>query len=107
MSKFKTIIRDTSILDLNSELEHLHTFENVPASMACTLQDSSKDVTMNQVWEICKDTGLVQLRELFPLDVVYKFPHNDGVGKVWENHDKALSEFIESLEVNTALEIGA
>ena len=107
MSKFKTIIRDTSILDLNSELEHLHTFENVPASMACTSQDSSKDVTMNQVWEICKDTGLVQLRELFPLDIVYKFPHNDGVGKVWENHDKALSEFIESLEVKTALEIGA
>ena len=72
MSKFKTIIRDKSILDVSSELEHLHTFENVPASMACTSQDSSKDVTMNQSWDICKNTGMVQLRELFPLDVGIK-----------------------------------
>ena len=107
MSKFKTIIRDKSILDVSSELEHLHTFENVPASMACTSQDSSKDVTMNQSWDICKNTGMVQLRELFPLDVVYEFPHNDGIGKVWENHDKALADFVETTNVNKVMEIGA
>ncbi len=36
MLKYKTIIRDKSILDTTSELEHLHTFENVPVSMGCT-----------------------------------------------------------------------
>jgi len=107
MSKFKTIIRDKSILNSNSELEHLHTFENVPASMACTSQDSSKDVMMNQSWDICKNTGIIQLRELFPLDVVYEFPHNDGIGTVWENHDIALSDFIETTDVKKVLEIGA
>ncbi len=105
--KYNTIIRDTSILDSNSELEHLHTFKNVPASMACTSQDSNKDVMMNQSWDICKNTGVVQLRELFPLDVVYEFPHNDGIGKVWENHDIALSDFIETTNVKKVLEIGA
>ena len=107
MSIFKTIIRDTSILDFTSELEHLHTFENVPASMACTSQDSSKDVTMNQSWDICKNTGMIQLRELFPLELVYKFPHNDGIGEVWKNHDIALADFVENMNVNTVMEIGA
>tara|TARA_Y100000310_G_scaffold66515_1_gene61841 strand:+ start:81 stop:1226 length:1146 start_codon:yes stop_codon:yes gene_type:complete len=107
MLKYKTILRDKSILDTTSELEHLHTFENVPASMACTQQETTEDISMNQIWDICKDTGLVQLRELFPLDIVYKFPHNDGIGKVWENHDKALADFIETTNVKRVLEIGA
>ena len=107
MLKYKTILRDKSILDTTSELEHLHTFENVPASMACTQQETTEDISMNQIWDICKDTGLVQLRELFPLDIVYKFPHNDGIGKVWENHDKALADFIETTNVKRVLEIVA
>ena len=107
ISKFETIIRDKSILDSTSKLEHLHTFKSVPASMACTSQDSSKDVIMNQSWDICKNTGMIQLRELFPLDVVYEFPHNDGVGNVWKNHDVELSNFIEEMSPKTAFEIGS
>ncbi len=105
--KYNTIIRDKSIVTGESNLEHLHTFENVPASMACTSQDVSEDVVMNQTWDICKDSGVIQLRELFPLELVYKFPHNDGIGEVWKNHDIALADFIETLKVKTALEIGA
>ena len=63
------ITRKYSILDQSSELEHLHTFKNVPASMACTSQNESQDVSMDQVWDICKNTGMIQLRNLFPLDV--------------------------------------
>ena len=41
------IIRDRSLLDINSELEHLHTFNNVPASMACTTQSNTNDIFNN------------------------------------------------------------
>ena len=101
-----SIVRDRSLLDINYNLEHLHTFKNVPASMACTSQEEVEDIFMNQTWDICKNTGLIQLRKLFPLELVYKFPHNDGVGEVWNNHDKALCDFIETTGVKKVLEIG-
>ena len=102
-----SIFRDKSLLDDNSKLEHLHTFNKVPASMACTSAIDTDDILMDQIWDICRNTGLIQLRELFPLELVYKFPHNDGVGKIWENHDKALADFIETTNVKRVLEIGA
>ncbi len=101
------ITRKYSILDQTSELEHLHTFKNVPASMACTSQNESQDVSMDQVWDICKNTGMIQLRNLFPLDVVYKFAHNDAVGIDWEIHNKRFMELIHDTGVKNILEIGS
>ena len=89
----ESLVRDTSILDTNSELEFLHEFKNVPASMACTTQSVEKDIIKNQIWDICKNTGLIQLREPLPLDVVYMFPHNDAVGKDWDLHNTNFVNF--------------
>ena len=102
----KILERSESILDKSSELEHLHTFLNTPASMACTSQDSVLDLTMNQVWDICKNTGIIQLRNLYPLDVVYKFAHNDGVGSSWQKHNENFVNFIQKFRVNNIFEIG-
>jgi len=101
------IVRDKSLIT-NNDMEHLHTFYNCPASMACTNQSIDKDLTMDQIWDICEQTGLIQLRKIFPLDVVYQFPHNDGIGKVWEAHDIEFSKFVlEFNEINNVFEIGA
>jgi 2-polyprenyl-3-methyl-5-hydroxy-6-metoxy-1,4-benzoquinol methylase len=105
--KNNIIVRTESLLIREAGLEHLHTFKKVPASMACTTQQPEKDLVMDQVWDICKQTGLIQLRKLFSLDLVYKFPHNDGVGKVWENHDLVFAEFIDNLNVKSVFEIGS
>ena len=107
MGDYHPIIRKESLLDTNSKLEYLHTFKNIPASMACTSQPESDDILMNQIWDICENTGLVQLRKIFPLELVYKFPHNDGVGNVWKNHDVELSNFIEEISPKTTFEIGS
>ena len=107
MTTYKKITRSVSLLDDSSKLEHLHTFSRMPASMACTNEGAEDDIFMDQQWDICCNTGLIQLRHLFPLELVYKFPHNDGIGKVWENHDKALCSFIESIGAKTILEIGS
>ena len=90
----ENLVRDNSILDINSELEFLHRFDNVPASMACTTQSIDKDIIKNQIWDICKTTGLIQLRELLPLDVVYMFPHNDAIGKDWNLHNVNFVNFL-------------
>ena len=101
------IVRKHSLLDSSSKLEHLHTFRNMPVSNGCTTNSKSDDIVMNQIWDICKNTGLVQLRELAPLDLVYKFPHNDGVGNTWENHDLELCNFIDEMNLKKVFEIGA
>ena len=101
------IVRKHSLLDSSSKLEHLHTFRNMPVSNGCTTNSKSDDIVMNQIWDICKNTGLVQLRELAPLDLVYKFPHNDGVGNTWENHDMELCNFIDEMNLKKVFEIGA
>jgi len=101
------IVRKHSLLDSSSKLEHLHTFRNMPVSNGCTTKSKSDDIVMDQIWDICKNTGLVQLRELAPLDLVYKFPHNDGVGNTWENHDMELCNFIDEMNLKKVFEIGA
>ena len=101
------IVRKNSLLDNSSKLEHLHTFRNMPVSNGCTTNSKSDDIVMDQIWDICKNTGLVQLRELAPLDLVYKFPHNDGVGNTWENHDMELCNFIDEMNLKKVFEIGA
>tara|TARA_Y100000356_G_scaffold45388_1_gene35651 strand:- start:780 stop:1922 length:1143 start_codon:yes stop_codon:yes gene_type:complete len=103
----ESLVRDISILDTNSELEFLHEFKNVPASMACTTQSVEKDIIKNQIWDICKNTGLIQLREPLPLDIVYMFPHNDAIGKDWDSHNNNLVNFIKKYDINSVLEIGA
>ena len=104
---YDIIVRNKSLIT-NGNVEHLHTFYDCPASMACTNQNIDKDLKMDQIWDICKITGLIQLRKVFPLDVVYQFPHNDGIGKVWETHDVEFSKFILGFsEINKVFEIGA
>ena len=106
--KYSPILRNSSILKKKSKLEHLHTFNNCPASMACTIQDQNEDLVMDQIWDICQKTGLIQLRKIFPLEVVYQFSHNDGIGKVWENHDIAFLKFILNFNnLDSIFEIGA
>jgi len=106
--KYSPILRNSSILKKKSKLDHLHTFNNCPASMACTIQDQNEDLVMDQIWDICQKTGLIQLRKIFPLEVVYQFSHNDGIGKVWENHDIAFLKFILNFNnLDSIFEIGA
>ena len=98
--------RKLSLINNINNLEHLHTFKQVPISMGCTSEDQSKDILQDQIWDICKDTGIIQLRNPLPLKLVYAFPHNDGIGKVWEDHYQNFANFINKFNVNKILEIG-
>ena len=58
------IVRKNSLLDNSSKLEHLHTFRNMPVSNGCTANSKSDDIVMDQIWDICKNTGLVHYENL-------------------------------------------
>ncbi len=98
--------RNKSILSHNSVLEHLHTFKQVPISIGCTLEDEKKDILIDQEWDICQDTGIIQLRDPLSLELVYKYPHNDAFGTSWDNHFRKFSSFISKYNPKNVLEIG-
>lgn len=98
--------RNTSIITGNKNLENLYEFKNFPVYMGCTEKNESEDLFADMKWDICTDTGIIQLKELLPLDILYMDQHNDGTGKVWEQHYEEFSKFIYKYKPSNILEIG-
>jgi len=101
------MIRTTSVITNSQNIEHLYTIKNFPVYMGC-VNDSNVDLDIKKdaVFDICKDTGIIQLRNVFPLEMTNPFPHNDGVGSVWESHNKLLLNFIDEFKCKNVIELG-
>lgn len=100
------IIRKTSLLTNDYNLEPLYTFKNFPVFMGCVDTPQEDDLVADMIWDICRDTGLIQLKNLLPLDVLYLNQHNDGTGKVWQDHYLAFAKFLYKYNPKNILEIG-
>jgi hypothetical protein len=111
--KPQTIIpikRTTDILSPPKSVSHLRpvfTFPNFPIFMGVTDDPQYTDLKMDMQWAIAP-SGLIQLAELVPLDLLYRREHNPGVtGKTWELHHQKFADFIiKTGECNNILEIG-
>ena len=57
-------------------------------------------------WEICKDSGCIQLSKLLPIDLVYSSYHSEALGEVWKIHHKNFTKFISENTSKNILEIG-
>ena len=102
----KMIERVTDVLTGNSNMEDLHTIENFPVFMGCVEQSIHEDIFCEQTWQINRDTGVLQLKKLVPLSVLYQAPHANAVGAMWLNHHRAFSQFINKYRPTSILEIG-
>ncbi len=99
--------RYNNILTDTNTMEHLFTIDNFPVYMGCVDDlDFSKDLHEKLIFDICKKTGFIQIRNTLPLDITNKFPHNDGVGKTWKEHNDKFVEFIQTHNTKNVLEIG-
>ncbi len=99
-------VREKSLLTGRENLEHLYTFNDFPVFMGCVDTLQSEDIVADMVWDICRDSGIIQLRKLLPLEVLYLNQHNDGTGTVWKEHYKAFAEFLHAYAPKKVLEIG-
>lgn len=102
-------IRNKDILFDNSDLEELHTYKNFPVFMGCTNNPIEEDLRVEQSWDISLKTGIIQLRQLIPLDILYSKSHNSGVvGSTWLDHHNKFADFIlkQNLKIKEVLEIG-
>lgn len=107
MKKVKNYIqRKKSILTGKNNLLELYKFKNFPVFMGCVDESPKKDIVADMVWNICRDTGIIQLGKLLPLDILYLNNHNDGIGKVWQDHYAAFAKFLSNFSPRHILEIG-
>jgi hypothetical protein len=101
------INRNIDIVLGNNDLEDLYTFKNSPVFMGCVNQDLSEDILADMSWKISKESGMIQLNPLLPLDVVYNTEHGSGtIGKIWDEHHTSFANFIYKFKPKNILEIG-
>ncbi len=89
------------------DLEHIYTFSDFPIFMGCLDQPEEADLKEDMSWWISCGTGLVQLKKLLPLDVLYPESHGAGaVGALWEKHHKAFALFLNKTASSSVFEVG-
>lgn len=99
--------RTACLITGEKDLEHLHTLKNFPVYIGCTEEPESKDIFANMEWYISKTSGIIQLKKLLPLEIIYPGYHSEAVGKVWENHHKEFADFLgRNLNIGNVVEMG-
>lgn len=103
----KKIKRNQCVVSGSKKWETLYTFKDFPVFMGCTEKPQETDLKADMEWIFFSDSGMIQLREPLPLDIVYSEFHNSGcVGRLWELHHSKFAEFIGKTKPKNILEIG-
>jgi SAM-dependent methyltransferase len=100
------INRDKSVITKKQNLEHLYTFKDFPVFFGCTSESKDKDITLDMVWEIDPETGIIQLSKLVPLDILYMEQHVDATGPTWDKYNHAFANYILKKRIGDIIEIG-
>ena len=100
------INRTTDVITNSTNLEDLHTVTNVPILMNCTTEEESTDIKKDLVWQIDKESGIIQLKNIIPLDVLYATPHSGSTGRMWLQHHREFSKFVSKFNPTSIIEIG-
>jgi 2-polyprenyl-3-methyl-5-hydroxy-6-metoxy-1,4-benzoquinol methylase len=98
--------RNTNILTNKPTLETLFSVEKFPTYVGCVSTPQIDDFLLELTIDICKETGILQLKHLASMDQVYLFPHNDAIGQTWKEHNEKFMNFINDVSPKKILEIG-
>jgi len=98
--------RSQSILT-NREVEELSSIKKFPAYIGATDDDMSTDIFSDFTLDICKESGIIQLRNLLDPGIVYSKFHSEAIGETWQKHHDTLAELISAYaDDKKVLEIG-
>ena len=100
------ISRKKSVITRKENLENLHTFKNFPVFFGCTTRPIEEDLLADMIWDIDKETGIIQLSSLIPLDILYMEQHVDATGPTWSRYNNDFSEYVLNNKSGNILEIG-
>ena len=100
------VSRETNVLTNKSTLENVFSLKKFPTYVGCVTTTQEEDLFLDLSVDICKETGILQLKYLASLDQVYLFPHNDAIGPTWKEHNEKFIQIIENILPKQILEIG-
>ena len=100
------IDRSESVITGNKSLEPLYSLANFPVFIGATSAPRTEDMFADMQWSICKESGVIQLNQVLPLEIVYSSFHSEAVGSVWAEHRACFAGFISKYAGESILEIG-
>ncbi|EAT59778.1 class I SAM-dependent methyltransferase [Chlorobium ferrooxidans] len=100
------IERNVDVVTGSTNVEVLHSIAEFPVFMGSVDQSFETDLFAEQSWSISRDTGILQLARLIPLDILYQSQHAGAVGGIWMEHHRQFSEFLKSFSPLSVLEVG-
>lgn len=101
------IVRDRCAVTGAADLEPLYKHPRFPIFMGCVDHPESEDLHADMDWWISPSSGLIQLRALLPLEVLYPAAHNAGaVGALWARHHSTFAQFVRQYAPSAVLEVG-
>ena len=98
--------RTISIITGEKNLDILCEFKSFPVFIGCTEEKIEHDIFADMVWMICRDSGMIQLKNILPAEMVYSAYHSEGIGNIWNQHYEDFCQFIDKYSSRDVLEIG-
>lgn len=107
MQSIRYIDRDECVISKKNDLEILHSLDNFPIFIGCTNKPASEDLFANMNFGISKSSGVIQLKNLLPLELVYQGYHSEAIGGIWSDHHNAFVDFlISNIKNGDIIEMG-
>lgn len=88
------------------DLQPLYTFKNFPVYCGVTEEDPETDICADMKWMISSGSGMIQLGELVPAELLYTKSHNASIGGIWKRHHEEFADFLHEYASGKIVEIG-
>lgn len=100
------LIKRDSCISCGNGLRDIYHIQDFPIYMGTTLQCKEDDLKADMTFAECVVCGSIQLKNLIPLDVLYKDSHAGSVGKTWMKHHESFSNFVLKYASGRVVELG-
>jgi len=96
-----------NVLTNEETMEDIFSLKEFPISMSCVPLDFKGYKYLDMVFQICKKTGIIQIKDYPSLNDMYIVPHNMSYGKIWDDLFELMSKKIDGIvNKSNILEIG-
>lgn len=106
MKQLELIARKKCAITGEPRLKELHTFKKFPVLMECTDERPDGDIFADMSWGICETSGVIQLKGLVPLDILYSARHDSSESTRWNRHHKTFAGLLSKYKPESVFEIG-
>jgi len=103
-------LRRKNILTNENTMEDIFTIKDFPVSMSVVPLKFMNYKYLDMTYQVCKKTGIIQIKNYPSLDDMYITPHNTSFGKVWKDlfelFSSKINKIINKYKFKNILEIG-